>query len=136
MLVEASAMQLMAHRIEYFCRAEHRAVSVREAQAARDAHDFMCRHLQRSPTVAEIAAVCRIPARRLELAYRDVFGVSLYNNMVTLRFDAMCAALREGVPVKRVAHQFGYANPSNFTYAFRKKMGMPPRQWLQHFGRH
>jgi transcriptional regulator GlxA family with amidase domain len=38
--------------------------------------------------------------------------------------------LREGLPVKILAEQLGYANPSALSRAFSAKVGMSPRDWL------
>lgn len=38
--------------------------------------------------------------------------------------------LREGRPVKILAHELGYANPSALSRAFAAKTGMSPRDWL------
>lgn len=38
--------------------------------------------------------------------------------------------LREGRPIKRLADELGYANPSALSRAFAAKVGMSPRDWL------
>jgi AraC-like DNA-binding protein len=39
--------------------------------------------------------------------------------------------LREGRPIKQLAQELGYANPSALTRAFTARLGLSPRDWLK-----
>ncbi|RZJ14966.1 MAG: helix-turn-helix domain-containing protein, partial [Haliea sp.] len=39
--------------------------------------------------------------------------------------------LRAGMPVKRVAHDLGYASASSLSRSFTQHLGQSPRRWLQ-----
>ena len=82
------------------------------------------------PGLGELASRLGMPANRLALAYREVFGCTLAQGTEQARLRAACEAMREGTPIKLVASHLGYASVSSFTYAFRKTMGVPPRRWL------
>lgn len=128
--IEAAALQILGFQLEHLASDSAPGLSRSERQAARDAHAMIQSEPLVSPSPAELAARTGIPANRLTLAYREVYGCTLTQEIEQARLRAACQALLDGMPVKQLAGQLGYASVSSFTYAFRNKMGKPPRKWL------
>jgi len=87
-------------------------------------------------TIAELAAACRIGAALLQRAFHRMYGVSASDFLRTSRLStARDALLQLGLSVTEAAYAVGYANPANFSTAFRKYFGiraeqLPSRQTL------
>jgi AraC-like DNA-binding protein len=97
--------------------------------------------LARATPLTELALECRfrvdLICRRLGISDRHlhrVFSESLAlapkdwlrrQRMVTARW-----LLRQGVPVKEVALDLGFAHPKDFTREFRECYGMPPTAFV------
>lgn len=129
---EAVSLQIMTHMLHRLCdsAAMERGLSSFEQKAAYEAHAILMNNLARPPLTAELARQVKLSTRRLELAFREVFGMTLFEAADKARFDTACQALSKGMPIKAVAHDLGYASVSSFTYAFRRRFGEPPGQWL------
>lgn len=130
LLVEAAAIQILGFQLERLAADTSCGLVPRELRAARDAHALMTAQPETPPGAVELAAQLGVSVKRLTTAYREVFGCTLYQAAEQMRLQAGCDALLRGEAIKLVAQRLGYANVSNFTYAFRKRMGLPPREWL------
>ncbi|WP_406626305.1 AraC family transcriptional regulator [Acidovorax sp. SDU_ACID1] len=63
--------------------------------------------------------------------FREVVGQTPGDYLADWRMALAQSRLREGRPIKNLAEELGYANPSALSRAFRAKVGMPPRDWLE-----
>ncbi|WP_081285863.1 helix-turn-helix domain-containing protein [Tritonibacter mobilis] len=128
-LIEAAALQILCYQLEALSTDSSPGIATHEVQAAREAHAMLEAEAMAPPGLGELASRLGLAANRLALAYREVFGCTLVQSTEQVRLHAACDAILGGAPIKLVASQLGYASVSSFTYAFRKKMGMPPRKW-------
>jgi len=62
--------------------------------------------------------------------FREVVGQTPADYLAGWRLSLAQAELRNGRPLKAIATDLGYANPSAFTRLFTHKTGCSPRQWL------
>ena len=62
--------------------------------------------------------------------FRHVVGQTPADYLSDWRMALAQSLLREGRPIKRLADELGYANPSALSRAFAAKVGMSPRDWL------
>jgi len=67
-------------------------------------------------------------------AFREHVGQTPAEYLAGWRIALAQDRLREGQPLKRLASELGYANPSALSRAFTARMGMSPRQWSQGLG--
>ncbi|MDE0591499.1 AraC family transcriptional regulator [Halocynthiibacter sp. C4] len=128
---EGITLQIMSHLMYAAAQetiVEH-SVDAFQIRCAHEAMDILRQNLANPPLIAEIAVMVGLSTHRLERAFIQVHGVTIRQALVDLRFEAACVALRHGEAVKTIAHRLGYANASNFTYAFRRKFGQPPKAW-------
>ncbi|NYI01105.1 AraC family transcriptional regulator [Cupriavidus plantarum] len=64
-------------------------------------------------------------------AFREIVGQTPADYLAAWRVSLAQARLREGTPVKLLADELGYANPSALSRAFQAKVGLSPREWLR-----
>ena len=62
--------------------------------------------------------------------FREVVGQTPADYLTGWRVALAQSRLREGRPIKTLAEELGYANPSALSRAFTAKVGMSPRDWL------
>ncbi|MFA7608188.1 MAG: AraC family transcriptional regulator [Rhodocyclaceae bacterium] len=62
--------------------------------------------------------------------FRERVGQTPADYLTSWRIALAQSRLREGRPVKILAEELGYANPSALSRAFSAKVGMSPRDWL------
>ncbi|KRG46713.1 AraC family transcriptional regulator [Stenotrophomonas panacihumi] len=62
--------------------------------------------------------------------FRERVGQTPADYLTGWRIALAQHRLREGQPIKRLAEELGYANPSALSRAFAAKVGMSPRAWL------
>ena len=62
--------------------------------------------------------------------FRELVGQTPGDYLTSWRIALAQSRLREGRPIKIMAEELGYANPSALSRAFTAKLGMSPREWL------
>lgn len=62
--------------------------------------------------------------------FRERVGQTPADYLTGWRIALAQHRLRDGQPIKRLAEELGYANPSALSRAFAAKVGMSPRAWL------
>lgn len=129
-LVEGAALLVLSHHLEALAE-EGRPVGLapHEIRAAQEAHARMAAAGASPPGPTELALSLGLPVRRLALAYREVHGHTLLQGADILRLELARRSLLAGKPIKAIADELGYSSVSNFTAAFRRRIGLPPRQW-------
>ena len=79
------------------------------------------------PTLEALGQEFGLSARRLNELFRQEFGQSLMNYVMAQRLEAAHALLRESsLPVKALAVRCGFAHPSHFIAAFKRRYGYTP----------
>ncbi len=81
------------------------------------------------PDLATLATQAGTSPRRLNEAFKQEFGQTVLEWLDQARFRHAADLLREGCPIKHVAHLCGYTSPGNFSTGFRRRLGMSPRAW-------
>ena len=81
------------------------------------------------PSLAELAELCDMSVRHLSRAFRASRGRSIGSYIAEQRMKHAKRMLASGMSVKAVAYSTGFSAPSNFTAAFVRETGEPPRQF-------
>lgn len=82
----------------------------------------------RARSISALSEVSGMGVRRLNRAYRDAFGVTLFQSLLNARLDRAFAGLQRGdFPIKQIAWEAGYEHPTSFTHAFRRRFGLTPK---------
>jgi AraC-like DNA-binding protein len=93
-------------------------------QAVRDLIESDLRHPW---TIAELARHAGLSRRSFNAQFHRSFGTSASDYLRTSRLkSAREALLHQGLTVTEAAYAVGYANPANFSTAFRKHFGYVP----------
>jgi AraC family transcriptional regulator len=82
-----------------------------------------------TPTLAELADLCRISQRQLTRGFRTSRGCSIGEYISQFRLEAAKERLVSNESIKAVAGAMGFASPSAFAHAFRRATGATPRQF-------
>ena len=82
------------------------------------------------PSVSALAHLVGVSPRHLLRAFRTSMGSSVLSHITQVRLDRACALLSaHSMPIKQVADLCGFASSSAFSAAFRRKMGITPRDF-------
>lgn len=78
-----------------------------------------------------MAACAGMSRSAFAATFREVVGQTPADYLTDWRVSLAQARLRDGTPVKLLADELGYANPSALSRAFQAKVGQSPREWLR-----
>jgi len=89
-------------------------------------HAMLCTQLAHPPTLHACAAMAGMNVNKLKSGFRQMFGTSVYAFSKNQRLEQARLLLESGaLPVKSVAHQFGYS-AAGFSTVFRQRFGVSP----------
>lgn len=81
-------------------------------------------------SLAGLAALVGMDARRFSTAFRQAFGSSPWQFVLRARLDEAARQLRDTQEsVTEIALAVGFATPSHFATAFVRRFGVPPSQY-------
>lgn len=129
LMLEGTAMQMMSSFLQSLCRHEHaeNSLHTRERRAAVDAHAMLRENLEVTFSIAALAQAVKLSPSRLQRAFRELYGDSVFSIQRQLRMDQAMTLLRGTyLPVRMVASQVGYANRESFRRAFHAHFGINP----------
>ena len=96
----------------------------------REALQYIGLHYHESITVEDIAEYCNIHRNYLGKIMRSVFDESPQEFLIRYRMNKACELLKiTDRPIGEISTMVGYPNQLNFSRAFKKHMGVPPREW-------
>ncbi|NUU02975.1 AraC family transcriptional regulator [Herbaspirillum robiniae] len=81
-------------------------------------------------TLDRMAACAGMSRTAFANAFRETVGQTPADYLANWRIALAQSRLRGGAPVKQLALELGYANPSALSRAFAAKIGLSPRDWL------
>lgn len=94
------------------------------------AETWLSRHLTCKRPLAETAAALGCGQSTLTLAFRRHGHATVQQTLERLRLERACALLADGnEPVGRIGTRCGYASPTAFGIAFKRRHGLSPGRW-------
>ncbi len=129
LMLEGAAMQMVAGFLQSLCRHEHATDGLRshERRAALDVHALLRENLDASYTMTGLAEAVSLAPQRLQRAFRELFGGSVFETQRHLRMEQAMTLLRSTyLPVRIIAGQVGYASQESFRRAFHGHFGVNP----------
>lgn len=95
------------------------------------AKKIIVERMSQPPTLPELAREIGLNEYRLKEGFKNIYGKTVFQFLNHYRMDSARHLLDQGGhKVNEVAYQIGYANPSHFIAAFRKKFGVTPKKYL------
>ncbi|MEH2273823.1 MAG: AraC family transcriptional regulator [Nostoc sp.] len=92
------------------------------------AKEILLKHLDNPPSLIQLAQQVGLNDRKLKEGFRSVFGTTVFGYLHNYRLEVAQNLLMQGqMNVTEVAYQVGYASPTSFYNAFRKKFGVSPK---------
>lgn len=100
-------------------------VSRRQSEKVRD---YVLQNIEKALTIEEIAREVGASISSVQRHFKESFGMTVFEFIRNERLSRACSALeQDGVTIAQAAYAAGYADPSNFTTAFKKAYGVPPK---------
>jgi AraC family transcriptional regulator len=93
--------------------------------------DERLREVRETPTLAELAALCRISVRQLTRGFRVSRGCTIGRYVAGSQIEHAKQLLTAGETVSAIADALGFSSSSNFCFAFRRALGVTPGQFRQ-----
>ena len=93
--------------------------------------DERVNELGKSPSLTELAKLCKLSIRQLSRCFQISRGCSIGQYVERSRIESAKRLLVSGQSAKTVAYSMGFASPSSFSCAFRRTTGMSPAHFRQ-----
>lgn len=133
---EAKTLELLAHQTDLLSEGlvNRRDLSTRELIRVREARERLVADLREPPSLSELAGAVGLTPKRLNLGFRQLFGMTAFHYLMEQRLVTARRMLDEGLemPLKQLAWSMGYNQVSNFITAFRRRFGMSPGVYRRH----
>lgn len=97
----------------------------------KNAKEHLLANEENPPTIKELARIAGVNEHQLKAGFKEIYGNTVYGYLLDHKLDhgRMLLDSRK-YHVAQVAYQVGYANPSHFIAAFKKKFGVTPKKYL------
>ncbi|MEM8532594.1 MAG: AraC family transcriptional regulator [Chloroflexota bacterium] len=132
--LESKALELLSLYVnEAATRDASQPSQLREDDIERiyTAKHILTQRMDNPPSLVELARQVGINDYKLKVGFREVFGTTVYKYLHTHRMEqARDLLLKRTHSVLEVAYAVGYANPSQFSAAFKKTYGTTPSSYL------
>ncbi|PHS78147.1 MAG: hypothetical protein COB59_08635 [Rhodospirillaceae bacterium] len=93
-------------------------------------HDKLCSTLCDAPRISELSEIAGLSERRLNAAFRKLYGGTIFETIRNLRLDEARKMLEQtDIAIKKIAWQVGYEHSTIFTNAFTAKFGTSPASY-------
>jgi AraC-like DNA-binding protein len=131
--MEGVVLQLLVEQAATSSRRDTRRarrLTHRDQAAIADARDRLFSDLRSPPSLAFLAAEAGMSEKALNSGFRAMYGTTVFETLRDKRLDDARQLLEAwDLPMKTVAFRLGYTHVSNFTRAFTRRFGAPPRRY-------
>lgn len=131
-VVELMALTLAAMQAQPLLRSTS-LVRPRDVDLAHAARERLDRDYLSPPPIAELARQLGTNRNKLNVVFREAFGITLSDYCLDRRLREAQRLLIQGrLTVGQIAERVGYERQSSFAVAFRTATGMSPREYSKH----
>ncbi|MCU0368947.1 MAG: AraC family transcriptional regulator [Cyclobacteriaceae bacterium] len=100
------------------------------------AKEYLLKHMETPPGLKELAKIAGLNEYQLKVGFKEIYGNTVFGYLLDHKLDHARVLLDSSrFQVNEVAYQIGYANPSHFIAAFKKKFGVTPKKYLMNLTR-
>ncbi|MBE9136167.1 helix-turn-helix transcriptional regulator [Nodosilinea sp. LEGE 07088] len=93
------------------------------------ARQILRSNLQTPPSLIDLARQVGLNDRKLKEGFRQAFNTTVFGYLTQQRMEKACQLLVQQRSVAAVAAIVGYASPTAFSGAFRRKFGITPKAY-------
>jgi len=112
-------------------RKEGNGLSTQDTQSLSRVEHHLCFHYkQEFPGIEKLSRISAMSPTSLKTKFKRYYGETLLGYYVKNKLEHARKLLDSKIPVKVVATEIGYSNPSHFTLAFKKEYGFSPWHYL------
>lgn len=136
-----AAQEHLCRMIRHLLEAEHVAdetwrlasnrTSARPSSLVEQVDQYVGSRLGTSISLSDIASHLHVSVSQLSHRYRERTGVSPMAAVTRRRIEHAKLLLMKGVPLKTISQQLGFSDAFHLSKAFKKALGMAPRQFLK-----
>lgn len=110
---------------------EGNALSVQDTHSLSRVEQHLCLHYKTEfPGIERLSRISAMSPTSLKTKFKRYYGDTLFGYYQKNKLEHARRLLDNKVPVKVVATEVGYSNPSHFTLAFKKEYGFSPWHYL------
>lgn len=105
----------------------------RQVETVKEIREYMTKNIDKHFTLNELSSLFDISLTSLKLCFKGVYGMSIYAYIRSYRIHVAASMIRKtNENITTIAGKVGYNNPSKFTAAFKKIMGMSPSKYREY----
>jgi len=94
------------------------------------ARGYLLTHLDAPPSLPELVALAGINEFKLKRGFSELFNHSVFGYLADVRLQMARTALKQKQKsISQIAFESGFVSLQHFSAAFKKKYGVPPREF-------
>ena len=135
--LESKTLELLALKLEQMRQPEvvsNNKISLKSDDIHRlyQARQILLTDIEHPPSLLELARQVGINDFKLKRGFRQIFGTTVFGCLYEHRMERAKQLLdTHHLKVAQIAQTVGYANPSQFSAAFKRKFGFSPKVYRQ-----
>jgi len=107
------------------------SLSTQDTRSLSRVEHHLCLHYKTEfPGIEKLSRISAMSPTSLKTKFKRYYGETLFGYYQKNKLEHARKLLDNKVPVKVVATEIGYSNPSHFTLAFKKEYGFSPWHYL------
>jgi AraC-like DNA-binding protein len=107
------------------------SLSSQDTHSLSKVEQHLCLHYKKEfPGIEKLSRISAMSPTSLKTKFKKYYGETLFGYYQKNKLEHARKLLDNKVPVKVVATEIGYSNPSHFTLAFKKEYGFSPWHYL------
>jgi AraC-like DNA-binding protein len=107
------------------------ALSIQDTVSLSRVEQYLCFHYRKEfAGIEKLSRISAMSPTSLKTKFKKYYGDTLFGYYQKNKLEHARKLLDSKVPVKVVATEIGYSNPSHFTLAFKKEYGFSPWHYL------
>lgn len=106
-------------------------LSIQDTRSLSRVEQHLCLHYKNEfPGIEKLSRISAMSPTSLKTKFKKYYGETLFGYYQKNKLEHARKLLDSKIPVKVVATEIGYSNPSHFTLAFKKEYGFSPWHYL------